>query len=168
MKTCKTCLRDKPASEFYFAPNNRDGLFGECKTCYRARVKENRQRNAAHYQAYEAGRLDKPERKALRMRVRKARRANPVKHADDNATKHEWNSRNPAKRAALIATSNAIRDGKLTRPDACERCGEACKPVAHHSDFAKPLDVLWICTTCHGQLMRRVLIAATAGATASP
>ena len=36
-KTCKTCGETKPLSEFYKSPANRDGLKGDCKTCYQAK-----------------------------------------------------------------------------------------------------------------------------------
>lgn len=42
----------------------------------------------------------------------------------------------------------AKRDGTLLRPDGCEECGGA-GPVAHHDDYTKPLDVRWLCQSCH-------------------
>ena len=36
-KTCTTCGRDLPASEFYRDRRKRDGLYSECKTCTKAR-----------------------------------------------------------------------------------------------------------------------------------
>ena len=36
-KTCTTCGRDLPASEFYRDRRKRDGLYSECKSCTRAR-----------------------------------------------------------------------------------------------------------------------------------
>jgi ribosomal protein S27AE len=32
----------------------------------------------------------------------------------------------------------------------CIRCGEA-KSVAHHEDYDKPLEVMWLCQPCHKQ-----------------
>jgi hypothetical protein len=49
-------------------------------------------------------------------------------------------------------TKAAIRDGLLTRPDACEWCGKECHLDAHHLSYDKPdshLDVEWICPSCH-------------------
>jgi hypothetical protein len=48
---------------------------------------------------------------------------------------------------ALVAA--ALRDGRLTRPDACEQCGIEGKPQAHHHDYSKPLEVEWLCERCH-------------------
>jgi len=40
-------------------------------------------------------------------------------------------------------------------PEPCEVCG-AEKVDAHHDDYAKPLEVRWLCRTHHGEVHRRV------------
>lgn len=47
-------------------------------------------------------------------------------------------------------TSRAIRDGTLVRPEKCEYCGCNGKIEAHHRDYGKPLEVIWVCRKCHG------------------
>jgi ribosomal protein S27AE len=61
--------------------------------------------------------------------------------ADRAANPEKWKARN--------AVNNAIRLGKLERQP-CEVCG-APKVQAHHEDYAKPLDVRWLCRTHHWQ-----------------
>src|SRR5438477_31914 len=61
-----------------------------------------------------------------------------------------WNrayngTRDPLKVAARAAVRNAVLAGKLIRPGACAHCGAACRPAAHHPDYARPLDVVWLC-----------------------
>ena len=57
-----------------------------------------------------------------------------------------------SKRArAHMTISQAIKKGTLTRPDKCVRCKNVCKPYAHHNDDANPLEVIWLCSTCHAQ-----------------
>lgn len=51
--------------------------------------------------------------------------------------------------AARKATQRAVRAGKLTRPDVCSRCGNTDDIQAHHKDYDAPLDVVWLCGTCH-------------------
>lgn len=59
----------------------------------------------------------------------------------------KWRERNPAKVRAHIAVNNATRTGKLV-PQPCEVCSN--KPAqAHHDDYAKPLEVRWLCSGCH-------------------
>jgi ribosomal protein S27AE len=62
--------------------------------------------------------------------------------------------RNPDRYKAHNAVSNALRDGKLTRGP-CENCG-APRAHAHHDDYSKPLEVRWLCSTCHGIEHRRI------------
>ena len=45
----------------------------------------------------------------------------------------------------------ALKRGTLSRPDYCSRCGLKCKPHAHHDDYSKPLEVIWLCNPCHKQ-----------------
>lgn len=67
-----------------------------------------------------------------------------------NATQRRYEARHREKRSAHNAVYRALKRGDLTRPDACEGCGRSCKPQAHHDDYTKPLDVRWLCPTCHG------------------
>jgi hypothetical protein len=43
----------------------------------------------------------------------------------------------------------AVKTGKVIRPERCQRCNEIAPLEAHHGDYAKPLDVVWVCTSCH-------------------
>lgn len=50
---------------------------------------------------------------------------------------------------ASMRVGHAIRSGRMTRPDECERCGAKVRVDAHHHDYSKPLDVEWLCRRCH-------------------
>jgi predicted DNA-binding protein YlxM (UPF0122 family) len=51
----------------------------------------------------------------------------------------------------------AIARGRVKRPEACEMCGNkppkkkngASQVEAHHPDYNKPLEVMWLCQRCH-------------------
>lgn len=49
----------------------------------------------------------------------------------------------------------AVQSGELTRPESCGRCGALGRPgkghaiEGHHADYAKPLEVEWLCRACH-------------------
>lgn len=43
--------------------------------------------------------------------------------------------------------SRAIASGSLKK-NSCNKCGEE-KAQAHHHDYYKPLDVVWLCYSCH-------------------
>src|SRR5678816_242106 len=64
----------------------------------------------------------------------------------------EWYRANPEKLRAKWRIRYAIRTGKLVRQP-CVRCGEE-KTEAHHEDYSKPLDVVWICRVCHRKAHR--------------
>jgi len=50
----------------------------------------------------------------------------------------------------------AIRDGMLTRPETCSKCGKPGKIHAHHKDYGRPLAVRWLCLDCHRALHARI------------
>jgi hypothetical protein len=54
------------------------------------------------------------------------------------------------KRRAMSIVAQAIKDGRLERPDACSNCGDRwCRIHGHHEDYDKPLEVMWLCSRCH-------------------
>lgn len=59
-----------------------------------------------------------------------------------------WRLANKDKRRAHRAVEWAVKTGKLTRTPC--HCG-ATEVQAHHHDYAKPLDVVWLCSACHGR-----------------
>jgi len=93
-------------------------------------------------------------------------RANNRKYAKSHREKmnkymRDWRSRTaytvPAEKAAArIAINNALRDGKLTKPETCEVCGERGLIHGHHDDYSKWLEVRWLCAPCHGELHRKM------------
>lgn len=55
----------------------------------------------------------------------------------------------PQRKAARDAVRHAVRSGRLTRPSHCSACGREAYAHGHHDDYAKPLDVRWLCKPCH-------------------
>lgn len=63
---------------------------------------------------------------------------------------------------ARSAIRDAVRYGKVIKPDRCGKCGNV--PArgsdgrscihAHHHDYSKPLDVEWLCVKCHRKVTR--------------
>ena len=73
----------------------------------------------------------------------------PVKQAEYNKRQREKPEHN-MRQAARMKLARAVQSGRLL-PLPCEKCG-ATRTQAHHSDYSKPLDVQWLCATCHQQL----------------
>jgi hypothetical protein len=59
----------------------------------------------------------------------------------------------PSRIEAKKAMYKAVRDGTLVR-QSCAICGSCYQIHGHHPDHNKPLDVIWLCTRCHGGLSR--------------
>ena len=58
----------------------------------------------------------------------------------------------PEKYKARTKVGNDLRLGKLKRPDSCSVCGSSAKLEAHHTDYSKPLELVWTCTPCHKKI----------------
>lgn len=44
---------------------------------------------------------------------------------------------------------DAIKSGKLIKPEKCSICNSMDRIEGHHADYDKPLDVIWVCKKCH-------------------
>ena len=64
----------------------------------------------------------------------------------------EWRKNNPEKVRAHEAIRRAIRTGKLIKPKSCSECGKEKRLHGHHFDYSKPLEVIWLCASCHKNL----------------
>lgn len=106
-------------------------------------VRENRKSKLDYYRSYDMRRAMEPHRIEARSRYAKSESGRLV----CNAAKARWLDRNPAKKKAACAVSNAVRDGVLLKQP-CEVCG-FIKAQAHHDDYSKPLEVRWLCTKHH-------------------
>ena len=144
-KQCFKCGETKPLDAFYKHPQMKDGLLGKCKECTKVDAREARSKRIDYYREYDRDRGSLPHR---RERVKRyAESAGGRQSAA--ASNRRYNEENPGKKAARWALSNAVRDGKVAKPDKCEKCGSDKNIHGHHDDYGKPLDVRWLCAPCH-------------------
>lgn len=54
-------------------------------------------------------------------------------------------------RNAQSAIAKAIRDGQLQRPAFFSKCGFEGRIEAAHRDYDAPLDIRWLCRSCHAK-----------------
>lgn len=59
------------------------------------------------------------------------------------------------KKNAQVAVKRAVDIGKLDKPDKCSNCDAGGMIHGHHADYTKPLEVIWLCPTCHKQEHRQ-------------
>ena len=78
------------------------------------------------------------------------------KWVKDNPEKYlAARERNKDKTKARNIVNRAIRRGKIKRLP-CVNCGEK-KSQAHHENYSKPLDVIWLCAPCHHAIHRGIV-----------
>ncbi len=64
-------------------------------------------------------------------------------------------NRDKQKRKARWSVYNHIKYGLLSKKP-CFGCGNI-KVQAHHEDYSKPLEIIWLCTSCHGIRHRKMI-----------
>lgn len=62
--------------------------------------------------------------------------------------------KHPHKQSARVKVNNALKIGRLVRPNICSKCSIESKVDGHHFDYSRPLDVLWVCRACHADIHR--------------
>lgn len=130
LKTCFKCGLDKPVEEFYRHPQMSDGRLGKCIECTKLDVGTHRKNNLEKIRAYDRKRGSLPHRKQASSANTSRRRRDVVGYA-----------------AAHNRVSRAISSGVLIRTPCC-----MCDSIvvhAHHDDYQKPLDVMWVCAKHH-------------------
>lgn len=83
----------------------------------------------------------------------------------DRAYSAKYRAKYPERARACDIVARAIYAGRLKRQP-CERCGQQShNPThAHHEDYSKPLEVTWLCGSCHKRRHRELLAEARAAA----
>lgn len=59
----------------------------------------------------------------------------------------QWSEEEKRRHRVRSVTAYAVLRGVLTKQP-CARCG-AAKVQAHHTDYERPLEVVWLCRPCH-------------------
>jgi hypothetical protein len=136
---CPRCGVNKPESEFY-ATNH-----SSCKACISKYQKERRDRlNANRPESW------KKKTKDMKAYMAEWRKQHP---GYSTRRKAEWLAANPIRSKVKDAVRYALKTGKLVRLP-CFECG-SLESEAHHPDYSRPLDVIWLCKQhhreCHGK-----------------
>jgi hypothetical protein len=136
-KECFKCKTVKPLSDFYKHPMMADGHVNKCKECNKVDNQKNRLEKIEYYREYDRNRANLPHRVELKLEVNR-----------------KWRSEDPRRSACHNKVRWAMKNGLLERKP-CERCGNE-KSLAHHEDYDKPLDVMWLCQPCHKQRHKEI------------
>lgn len=129
-KVCTVCLISKPIEDFYTHKRMADGHLGRCKECHKQIIRRVRADRIEYYREYD--------RKRGRL---------PHRIANTIAQTKKWRDEDMRRAKCHIAVARALRNGSLV-PENCVVCGSE-KSVAHHENYDKPLDVVWLCQVHH-------------------
>jgi hypothetical protein len=154
---CRVCGCRKPAAEFVKDPRRPLGRSSECHECKAKRRRETprSEREMARQRTYMHDRWEREgPALAARRRSRALSSAEPQAAMARSRERTYWGSKKWIARQAL---RNAVAKGRIIKPTICDGCGTcALKPLhGHHADYDRPLDVLWLCTHCHGRMHRK-------------
>lgn len=149
LKLCSKCKTEKPLTEFSKNKNNKDGHSYWCRDCRRQMTRDKEQLN--------------PEETNARKRLWDKENADKVKEIkaksylnrkEKNLT-YQRSTYGTIKRSARQYFFNALRRGEVIKPDRCSSCGSSIKIEAHHTNYNKPLEVVWLCRVCHASLRKK-------------
>lgn len=130
-KACTVCKELLPLADFPYKSGTYDGHTPQCRSCDQVRQR-------AQYLKHRERRLEG------------ARQYRAEGKGAEVMARHR--ERHPNKEVARQGLRNAIRRGELLKQP-CEVCG-ASDVEAHHCDYTKPLDVMWLCKEHHSEWHR--------------
>lgn len=137
-RTCNKCGEVKPTSDFY-------GRCNSCKVCdlliRRQWYLNNLERIKKEKREYGRERYKDPE---VRKRI-----SDYGKSEAGKLTKKRTKDRHADRESARKKLGNAVALGKIIPWPVCAIHSCEDKPEAHHPDYSRPLDVVWLCPKHH-------------------
>lgn len=145
MKLCYSCNTERPITDFYGHQAMTGGYLGKCKFCCRAATLARRV-ELAKDPIWAERELARQRDKSRRYRALGKVKKTPTDKKRAAIKRHKL--KYPERNAARAAVARAVATGRLKR-QSCY-CGRS-DSEAHHDDYSKPLDVLWLCPTHHAE-----------------
>lgn len=152
---CNECKEDKPKEGF-------SGKRRVCRTCVNAQIRANYKNVAANLSKRRKeirGENKEEFNKKARERYWRNRdqllekaRERPSYGKFDLERARSYRLNNLDKARARQAVVRALKNGRLIKPTRCSLCNSEEKLDAHHADYERHLDVVWVCRTCHKKL----------------
>jgi site-specific recombinase XerD len=141
-KNCVRCGALKSLEEFYKKDKS-------CKDCRKAKIKNYRALNMEKIRSYDRARGQAEERKQKNKDYQAYMKKNePEKWL---IMRCEAVKKNRAKNRNKYIANSKVRyaiSTKKIKQEPCIKCG-AQKSEAHHPDYSKPLEVVWLCDYHH-------------------
>jgi hypothetical protein len=134
-KKCHKCGEVKSNDLFGISKVNRDGYQRWCKKCHSNYFKEHRIENAEYQKRFSKSDKGKESLKRRQKRYRE---------------------KYPEKAIARDMINNRIKSNRILK-EPCVICGLNYSE-AHHYDYGKPTDVIWLCNKHHLEMHHKVPI----------
>lgn len=145
-KICSCCGQEKDLDDFYKHKEMLDGHLNKCKDCKKNYQKAHRLSNLERVKKYDRNRPNADERSIKR---RQRLKEDPEKYRRYIENQQKWRKNNRHKANAHSMVKRAIQSGKIQKPTKCQKCGNKGDIQAHHPDYSKPLEVIFLCNKCH-------------------
>lgn len=147
-KICLGCGKRKRIDQYY--PNVKKRMLKtgpveyvyphpRCKPCMKLDRQESKEKARRQTYAKEYARRPEPKEK---------NRLACAKHRKDF----------PGKTKARTRLHSALKRGNIIKPTNCSKCGKVFSVDkldelhAHHPDYRRPLNILWLCRKCHADI----------------
>ena len=176
MPKCTECKVEKDDKQFHQKKEKKNGLASICKECANKKHREwsllNRDKVKANHEKYREENREKCRARGLdyyyknkwkykeyRKEHREEHRLYSINYREKNIEKirlrhaeleRGYRKEKPLEFKARKAVYYAVKRKKLDKPEECQMCNKKKPLEAHHKDYNKPLDVIWVCKECHG------------------
>lgn len=167
-KKCTKCGIEKDIEMFVRNRKRKDGIGSWCKECARISsieyrinnpekasrsTKKWRENNKEHMRSL-VSEWEKNNKDKRKKSHQKWIADNPEKHAESNRRRTaRMRKKYPHKFLARNIVNSHLRSGKIQMLP-CAGCGTMDHVEAHHEDYDKPLDIIWLCRGCHRMVHR--------------
>jgi hypothetical protein len=169
---CKTCIRKRSLRQRESDPvgvreyadkyreKNREILRKKAWLTYYTDWDKRAEQGKQSYQRHKEVIAQKRAEKRRTAEEKEKNRQRQRKWREENRTAigmqvSSWKKRNPQKAAAHTLVLWAIKSGFIKKQECCEQCGLMAKLEGHHEDYLKPLEVKWLCKSCHSKKHRK-------------
>lgn len=136
-KVCTQCKEPKSFDNYFKDLRGRFGLVAICKVCRSASASKY---NLDHREELVSVRYE--QRQRHKERIRAYKKSPKGKAVAKRTVAKNLNAEKSRKYYMK-------RKYKLVIPDHCQRCEETANLEAHHEDYNKPMDVIYLCKRCH-------------------
>lgn len=163
-RSCTVCKIVKPFSEFRKNKKGKYGIDAQCKKCrYEKHSKPYYLANKEKCHA-NANKWAKNNRETINNQARERYAEDPRKVLDKmskyrskNKTANDnYRARHVEKIRAQAKLQYHVKHGNVIKPNKCTFCENTNWIEAHHHDYSKALDVVWVCRQCHVQIHKRM------------